>query len=83
MSKNKPMKTEEDIEQEISRLKGSYYVKLAKKEERVRYRRRQYAYTLRMYEKKGKQLAALGVTIESLDELDESVQAPDFQTGEG
>lgn len=74
MSDYKPMKTDDDIEQEISRLRDSYYVKLAKKEERIRYRRRQYAYTLRMYEKKGKQLAAQGVTIESLDEMDEPLE---------
>lgn len=72
MSDNKQMKTDEDIEEEISRLKDSYYVKLAKKEERIRCRRRQYAYALRVYEKKGKQLAAQGVTLESLDDLDET-----------
>lgn len=65
MAENKLLKTDDDIEQEIARLKDSYYVKLAKKEER-----RQYAYQLRVYEKKGKELAAQGVTIESLDELD-------------
>lgn len=65
MAENKLLKTDDDIEQEIARLKDSYYVKLAKKEGR-----RQYAYQLRVYEKKGKELAAQGVTIESLDELD-------------
>lgn len=61
--------SEEDIETEIKRLQASPYVKLAKKEERIRHRRRQYMYTLRMYEKKGKHLAADGVTIDNLDEL--------------
>lgn len=77
MAENKTLLTDEDVEQEIERLKDSYYVKLARKEERIRNRRRQYAYTLRMYEKKGKQLAAQGVTIDSLDELDEAV-GPDM-----
>lgn len=72
MAENKQMKTDDDVEQEIARLKDSYYVKLAKKEERIRSRRRQYAYQLRVYEKKGKELAAHGVTLESLDELDAS-----------
>ena len=45
------------------------YVKLAKKEEAIRYRRRQYMYQLRMYEKKGKGLEAIGVTSEYLDAL--------------
>lgn len=77
MKERKPLQTDEDVEQEIERLKDSYYVKLARKEERIRNRRKQYAYTLRMYEKKGKQLAAQGVTLESLDELDEAI-APDL-----
>lgn len=72
MAEHKPLQTDEDVEQEIERLKDSYYVKLARKEERIRNRRKQYAYTLRMYEKKGKQLAAQGVSLESLDELDEA-----------
>lgn len=77
MAEHKPLQTDEDVEQEIERLKDSYYVKLARKEERIRNRRKQYAYTLRMYEKKGKQLAAQGVSLESLDELDEAI-APDL-----
>ena len=58
---------DEAVEAEIARLQNSPLVKLAKKEERIRYRRRQYMYTLRMYEKKGKQLEAAGVTMESLE----------------
>lgn len=77
MAEHKPLQNDEDVEQEIERLKDSYYVKLARKEERIRNRRKQYAYTLRMYEKKGKQLAAQGVSLESLDELDEAI-APDL-----
>ena len=59
--------TDEMVEEEIARLQNSPHVKLARKEERVRNARRQYMYTLRMYEKKGKQLEAEGVTMESLD----------------
>lgn len=77
MAEHKPLQNDEDVEQEIERLKDSYYVKLARKEERIRNRRKQYAYTLRMYEKKGKQLAAQGVSLESLDELDEAI-VPDL-----
>ena len=61
--------TDEAVEDEIARLKESPLVKLAKKEERIRYRRRQYMYTLRMYEKKGAQLQADGITTEYLDDL--------------
>lgn len=62
--------TDEQVDAEIARLTASPYVKLAKKEEAIRYRRRQYMYSLRVYEKRGKQLAAEGVTMESLTALD-------------
>lgn len=62
----KPKMTDEMVEEEILRLQQSHHVKLARKEERIRYARRQYMYTLRMYEKKGKQLEADGITLESL-----------------
>ncbi len=61
--------TDEAVEEEIARLQNSPLVALARKEERVRNRRRQYMYSLRQYEKKGRQLAADGVTMESLDRL--------------
>ena len=61
--------TDEMVEEEIARLQNSPHVKLARKEERVRYARRQYMWTLRAYEKKGKQLEADGVTLESLYEM--------------
>ena len=59
--------TDEQVEQEIERLLESDLVKLAKKEEYVRTRRRQYLYSLRSYEKKGKELSKAGITIEMLD----------------
>ena len=64
--------TDEQVEKEIERLLESPLVKLAKKEELIRYRRRQYLYTLRGYEKKGKELAEAGITIEILEALDKS-----------
>lgn len=62
--------TDEQVEAEIEKLKKSQFVKLAKKEEQIRYRRRQYLYGLRQYEKKGKELAKAGITIEMLESLD-------------
>jgi ATP-dependent Clp protease ATP-binding subunit ClpC len=59
-------------EKEIERLLDSPMVKLAKKDELIRYRRRQYLYKLRGYEKKGKELAKSGITIEMLEALDKS-----------
>lgn len=66
----KEILTDEQVEREIERLLNSPDVKLAKKEERIRYRRRQYLYALRGYEKKGKELAKAGITMELLDKLD-------------
>lgn len=74
MAKNR-FSTNEEIEAEIERLKASPFVALAKKEERIRYARRQYMYTLRTYEKKGMQLAANGVTLESLEALAQEAKA--------
>jgi hypothetical protein len=61
--------TDEMVEEEILRLQASPHVKLARREEAIRNRRRQYMYQLRMYEKKGKQLEAMGVTLEELEEM--------------
>ena len=62
--------TDEAVEDEISRLKTSKFVKLAKKEQAVRYRRRQYMYQLKSLEKRGKQLDADGITMEKLQNMD-------------
>lgn len=58
--------TDEQVEDEIERLKESEYVKLDKLSQRIKNRRRQYMYSLRSMEKRGKELAAAGVTMESL-----------------
>ena len=65
--------TDEMVEEEILRLQASHHVKLARREEAIRNRRRQYMYQLRMYEKKGKALEAQGITLEELEELDGDV----------
>lgn len=63
--------TDEEVEEEILRLRESEYVKLAKAEERMRNKRRQYMYCLRTYEKKGKELAKNGITIEMINNGDD------------
>lgn len=62
--------TDAQVEEEIERLKESHYVKLARKEEQVRYKRRKYLYTLRAYEKIGKELEKSGITFEVLDAME-------------
>lgn len=65
--------SDEQVEQEIVRLQRSPYVKLANKERRVRSRRRQYLYGLRQLEKKGKELAAAGFTMDNLEDFFEEI----------
>jgi hypothetical protein len=71
--------TDEMVEEEILRLQQSHYVKLARKEERIRYARRQYMYTLRMYEKKGKRLEAEGITLDVLESLDRECETEEYE----
>ena len=67
--RNDKFLTDEQVEIEIAKLQQSQYVKLARKEERIRYQRRQYLYFLRNYEKKGKELAKSGITMEMLEKI--------------
>ena len=62
--------TDEEVEEQIELLKKDEFVKLAKEEQRLRYKRRQYLYTLRSFHKKGKELAAAGITIELLHAME-------------
>lgn len=58
--------TDLQVEAEIERLTHSEAVQLARAEQRIKYKRRQYLYTLRNLEKRGNELMANGVTAESL-----------------
>ena len=60
--------TDEQVEIEIERLLNSDDVKLAKKETRIKLRRRQYMYSLRTMEKRGKELAKQGITLDNIEE---------------
>ena len=62
--------TDEQVEKEIDRLNASPLVKLARKEQRIRYKRRQYLYQLRNYEKRGRELQKAGITMEILNGLE-------------
>ena len=59
--------TDEQVEIEIDRLLHSEAVQLAKKEIRIKYKRRQYMYQLRNMEKRGKQLLADGVNADNIE----------------
>lgn len=59
--------TDEQVELEIERLLNSDDVKLAKKETRIKLRRRQYMYSLRTMEKRGKELSKQGITLDNIE----------------
>lgn len=61
--------TDEQVEREIERLLDSDEVRLAKKEQRILYRRRQYMYQLRNMEKRGKQLVDKGITMDNIEAM--------------
>lgn len=62
--------TDEQVEFEIERLKASPHVALAIQEQAIKMRRRKYMYQLRWYEKRGKELEAMGITAEAMAEMD-------------
>ena len=61
--------TDEAVEREIARLTVTDAVKLARREMRLKYKRRQQLYTLRALEKRGKELEAAGITLDNIDEM--------------
>ena len=60
--------TDSEVEREIKELEQSPLVKLARKNNRLKYMRRQRLYTLRNLEKQGKQLQEDGITFEDLED---------------
>lgn len=64
----KEIMTDDQVEREIAWLLESPYVKLAKREEQIRQRRRRYMYDLRYLEKKGRKLEEAGITLEMLED---------------
>lgn len=62
--------TDEQVEKEIEQLTQSPYVKLARAEQRAKYRKRQYLYGLRQLEKHGKELAGAGITEEMFTNME-------------
>lgn len=61
--------TDEAVEREIERLTSTEAVRLARKEIRLKYKRRQALYQLRALEKRGKELMAAGITYENIEDM--------------
>lgn len=59
--------TDLEVELEIERLKNSEAVKLAKAAKRLKNKRRQYMYSLRVYEKHGKEMLNAGITLKNFE----------------
>lgn len=69
MVENKWGLTDEEVEEEIERLNATEAVKLARREQRIKYRRRQKLYTMRALEKRGLEMMAAGITREMLEAM--------------
>lgn len=69
--------TDEQVEQEIERLTKSPLVALARREQRLRYKRRQYLYQLRDLEKKGAALMKAGIDMDVLNAMAEMCDLED------
>ena len=63
--------TDEEVEEEIKRLNATEAVALARREQRIKYRKRQKLYTMRALEKRGLELMAAGITREMLDAMED------------
>lgn len=63
----KDLMTDDQVVQEIERLKNNEHVRLAQKEIRLKYKQRKWLYQLRYLEKRGKQLEANGMTLENIE----------------
>lgn len=64
----KDFMTDSQVELEIKRLWESDAVKLAKKEEQIKYKRRQYMYKLRCLEKRGMKLMEQGIDLDNIED---------------
>ena len=63
--------TDDEVELEIERIRSSEAYKLAMAEKQYKYKRRQIMYTMRWYEKRGKELIAEGKSVDDFKESDE------------
>lgn len=69
MARSKSLRTLEEIEEEIKRLRESDHVRLYKKHTRLLNKRRTYMNQLRWEERKGKELAESGLTLDNIEDM--------------
>lgn len=61
--------TDAEVEAEITRLRATEEVKLARHEQNIRNRRRKALYDLRQMEKRGRTLMESGITFENMESV--------------
>lgn len=66
--------TDEQVEMEINELSATEEVRLARLEQRIKYRKRQKLYNLRALAKRGSKLMEQGYTFESLKEEEKELE---------
>lgn len=59
--------TDQEVEAEIESLRKSPMVQLARREQSLKYKRRQALYQLRNLEKRGLKLAEQGITMDNIE----------------
>ena len=59
------------VESEIARLTVSPYVRLARREQQIKYRRRKYLSQLQGMEKRGMELEQQGYSLDAFEEMEE------------
>ena len=59
--------TDQEVEAEIESLRTSPMVQLARREQALKYKRRQSLYQLRNLEKRGLKLAEQGITMDNIE----------------
>lgn len=82
MARSASLHTLEEIEQEIQRLRESEHVKLYEKHTRLMNKRRIYMNQLRWEERKGKELAATGLTLDNIEEMLDEMDDADMEGAE-
>jgi hypothetical protein len=61
--------TDQEVEMEIKSLRTSPMVQLARREQALKYKRRQALYQLRNLEKRGLKLAEQGITMDNIESM--------------
>lgn len=66
--------TDEEVEKELNELKESPYVKLARREDYLKNKYRKQLYKLRCLDKRGRELASQGITLDTIEEQIEQIE---------